>query len=405
MKPSFLKNEQELQSPRWARRPPRVLTSEDILSGNSRFETYSRSSDRRLYTRQRVLLSCLQLKDDNGGIVLDISEQGLAMQAVKSLEDDAYTQLSFQLSQSNYWVETQGRIAWISASKQTAGVEFIDLSYESLIFINNWISSTASPNAREEENAILDTVTPPKSALTFDEPANVTSIPEPAKTDLVVEELVQELITEDLAAMLPRVETKDAGGASGNVSGDNECRTPGENVSPTNGLDLTIHLQDERSHGLLTNYELSGVASKPQRHIGLLVGVALLLSVLISFGYSLRKAAHGQLDEKPTSSKKLVEAPSDPSTSSIIAPQKPEASSDVGFILQVAATKDEKSAILLADLLRQKGFPVYVFKPAAENVYRVLAGPYRDADSAAKIEKELRKQGFEAFRKKNTLAQ
>jgi hypothetical protein len=345
------------------------------------------------------------LKDDNGGIVLDISEQGLAMQAVKSLEDDTYTQLRFQLSQSNHWVETLARIAWISASKQTAGVEFIDLSYESLIFIKTWISSTASPNAREEENAILDSVIPPKSALTLDEPANVTSIPESATTDLVVEELVQELITEDLAAMLPRVEAKDAGGASGNASGDNECRTPGENVSPTNGLDLTLHLPDVRSDGLLANNELPGVESKPRRYVGLLVGVALLLSVLISLGYSLRKAANGQFDEKATSSEKLAEVPSNNSTNSIIAPRKPGASSNAGFILQVAAMKDEKSAILLADLLRQKGFPAYVFKPAAQIFYRVLAGPYSDADSAAKVEEELRKQGFEAIRKRNTLAQ
>src|SRR5476651_2532910 len=122
----------------------RVLTSEDILSGNIKFETYSRSSDRRLHMRQRVLLSCLELKDGNGGIVLDISEQGLAMQVVKSLGDNAYTQLRFQLSQSNDWVETPGRIAWMSASKQTAGVEFTDLSFESLIFIKSWICSITS---------------------------------------------------------------------------------------------------------------------------------------------------------------------------------------------------------------------------------------------------------------------
>ena len=156
---------------------------------------------------------------------------------------------------------------------------------------------------------------------------------------------------------------------------------------------------------MLTNNELPGVASKPRRYVGILIGIALLLSVLISLGYSLRKAANGQLDEKATSSEKLAEAPSNNSTSSLISPDKLGASSDAGFILQIAALKDEKSAILLADLLRQKGFPVYVFKPAAENFYRVLAGPYSDANSAAKVEEQLKKQGFEAIRKRNTLAQ
>lgn len=327
------------------------------------------------------------------------------MQTVKSLGDDAYTKLRFQLSQSNDWVETRGRIAWISASKQTAGVEFIDLSYKSLIFIKNWISSIASPNTSEEENTIFDRVAPPKSVLNFGEAADVTSIPEPAKTDIVVEDLVQELITEDLAAMLHPVETKDAGGASGSAIGENACRTPVENVTPTKGLELTLYPQGVRPDGPLTNKELRGVTSKPRRYIGLVVGVALLLSVLISLGYYLRKAANGQPEEKATSSEKLSESPSNSSTRSMIVPHKPGAPSDAGFILQVAAVKDEKSAILFADLLRQKGFPAYVFKPATAKLYRVLVGPYSDADSAVKVEDELRKQGFDAIRRKNTLAQ
>jgi hypothetical protein len=320
------------------------------------------------------------------------------MQTVKGLGDDAYTQLRFQLSQSNDWVETRGRIAWITASKLTAGVEFIDLSYESLIFIKNWISSIESPNSSQQENAIPRT----KPALTFDDVADVTSIPNTAKTDIVVEELVQELITEDLAAMLRPV-TKDGRGTSENASGENECRKPAENVNPTSELEFALYPR-LKSSGPFTNNDLQGVTSKPRRYIGLLVGVALLLSVLISLGYSLRRAANGQLDETATSSGKLLEAPSNSSTSSMIVPRKPPTPSDAGFILQVAAMKDEKSAILLAELLHQKGFPGYVFEPAA-NVYRVLVGPYSDAGSALKAEEELRKQGFEVFRKRNTPAQ
>jgi hypothetical protein len=327
------------------------------------------------------------------------------MQAVKSLEADAHTQLRFQLSQSDYWVETQARIAWISASRQTAGVEFINLSNESLIFIKHWIFSTTSPNAREEVNATPGSVTPPNSALTCGEPANVRSIPEPAKTNPDVEELVQELVTADLAAMLPRIKAKHAEAASGNAVGGNECRTPDDNVIPINGLDLTLHLQGVGSDVPLVNNELPRVESKPRKCVTLLVGVALLLSVLISFGYSLKKAANGQLDEKSPSSEKLADEPSKKSTNSIIASDKPIASLDAGFILQIVVMKDEKRAILLAELLRQKGFPAYVFKPAAETFYRVLAGPYSDAESATQVEEELRKQGFEAIRKRNTLGQ
>ena len=325
------------------------------------------------------------------------------MQTARNLGDEAYTQLRFQLSQSDYWVETQGRIAWTSASKQTAGVEFIGLSSDSLMFIKDWISSNACQHASEEENMLPGTVAPPKSAFILDETADVTSIPETAKTDAFVEEFIQALITDDLAAMLHPVAPKDAGGGPGNAIGENECRSAGENVI-TNGLELTLYPQSVRPEGPLTTKDQRGVTSKPSRYIGLLVGVALLLLVLISLGYYLRKAANGQPEEKALS-EKLSLAPFNSSTSSVIAPPKPRVPSDAGFILQVAAVDEEKRAIAFADLLRQRGFPSYVFKPAASKLYRVLVGPYADADSAVKVENELRKQGFDAIRRKTTLAQ
>ncbi len=86
------------------------------------------------------------------------------MQVAKSLGDDAYLQLRFQLSQSTDWVETRGRIAWISASKRTAGVEFIDLSYQSLVLIKSWIYSITSPIETEEE-PVPDNVVSPKAPV------------------------------------------------------------------------------------------------------------------------------------------------------------------------------------------------------------------------------------------------
>ena len=67
--------------------------------------------------------------------------------------------------------------------------------------------------------------------------------------------------------------------------------------------------------------------------------------------------------------------------------------------------KNEENGISLADVLRQKNFPVYVVKPAADSVYRVFVGPYTDAKSAAIGQAELRDQGFESIRKPNTPAE
>lgn len=206
--------------------------------------------------------------------------------------------------------------------------------------------------------------------------------------------------------MLPSVETNDGRGSSRkNAIDENECRALDENVSPTSKPGFTLYPRGIRSEGPQTNNELQGVPSQRRRYIGALVGFALLLSILITLDYYLRKVGSGGPDEKAKSSEKQSGPTSNSSMSSMVAPHKLGVPSDAGFILQVAVMKEEKDAISFADLLRQKGFPAYVFKPASAKLYRVLVGPYSDADSAVKVEEELRKEGFDAIRRKNTLAQ
>jgi len=58
--------------------------------------------------------------------------------------------------------------------------------------------------------------------------------------------------------------------------------------------------------------------------------------------------------------------------------------------------KQEENADALAEVLRQKNFPVFVFKRGPGPFYRVAIGVYGDADSAARIKAELEKQSFKA---------
>ncbi len=242
-----------------------------------------------------------------------------------------------------------------------------------------------------------------KPPLVCDQLPGVTLISEPAKTDLVVEQPVQELIAEDPAAIFRRVEAKVARGASGDASGEHEHGMAGESVTGHSGLELTLVPEGLRSGRPLKNNELPGVTSSPRPYI--LFGVALSLVVLIFLGYFLQKSSNDQPAGNGPSLGKLSDVPSGNSDSSMSVSRKSRASSDPGFILQVAAMKSEKSSVSLADLLRQKGFPAYVFQPAAEHFYRVLVGPFGDADSAVKVEEKLREQGFQAIRRKNTPAQ
>ena len=109
-------------------------------------------TDRRLHSRQSVLFAYLELSESNGGIVLNISEGGLAVQAVGTIVDTHVSQIRFQLPQSADWLESSGRIAWTSASKKTAGVEFLDLSSEARAQIRDWLSLASLE--RDPEKAI-----------------------------------------------------------------------------------------------------------------------------------------------------------------------------------------------------------------------------------------------------------
>jgi hypothetical protein len=73
------------------------------------------------------LFSCAELSENNGGIVLNVSQGVLALLAVAELIDDELPKMRFKFSRTHTWIETEGRIAWRSDSKRAAGVEFIDL--------------------------------------------------------------------------------------------------------------------------------------------------------------------------------------------------------------------------------------------------------------------------------------
>jgi hypothetical protein len=101
-----------------------------------------RIADRRLHVRRRVIsLAYVELSENNGGIILNISEGGLVVTAAAPLGEDRMPRMRFQLPGSNDWIEASGEIAWISQSKREAGIRFVDLTAENRNRIREWFSS------------------------------------------------------------------------------------------------------------------------------------------------------------------------------------------------------------------------------------------------------------------------
>ncbi len=98
-------------------------------------------ADRRLCARKPVpSIVYVGMGENNGGIFLDISENGLAVASAAPLDADGLVLLRFQVPGDNHRLEVNGEIAWISESKKRAGIHFVDLSVDAHNRIKRWIA-------------------------------------------------------------------------------------------------------------------------------------------------------------------------------------------------------------------------------------------------------------------------
>jgi TonB family protein len=108
---------------------------------SANFDRNARAEDRRVHFRQPVRsLAYVELGDGNGGIALNISEGGMAVQAVMSLGGDDLPALRVQLSHSKKQIELKGRVAWTADLRKLAGVQFVDVSDDTRRQLREWIS-------------------------------------------------------------------------------------------------------------------------------------------------------------------------------------------------------------------------------------------------------------------------
>jgi len=72
-----------------------------------------------------------------------------------------------------------------------------------------------------------------------------------------------------------------------------------------------------------------------------------------------------------------------------------------GITLQVVALRTQQDAEHLVEILKEKGYPVFLVTPefarADDNLYRVQVGPFRTRDDADKVRAKLVQEGFKPF--------
>ena len=97
-------------------------------------------SDRRARVRRNPSeVTCLELGEGNGGIVLNVSETGIAIAVAQTILEDHIPRLSFRLPQLDRTFLAEGEIVWRSESQKSAGLRFVNLEERDRVQIRNWI--------------------------------------------------------------------------------------------------------------------------------------------------------------------------------------------------------------------------------------------------------------------------
>jgi outer membrane biosynthesis protein TonB/c-di-GMP-binding flagellar brake protein YcgR len=93
----------------------------------------------------------IEIGDSNGGIILDISEGGMAVASAQALVGNQTLRFRFQLPRSLETIETSGEINWIGETKKRAGVRFVDLPLAAREQIHKWIDEQTSGHSNGDQ--------------------------------------------------------------------------------------------------------------------------------------------------------------------------------------------------------------------------------------------------------------
>ena len=111
------------------------------MSDHNGYEGLGGKLDRRRHSRRLTALSYIRLGTTNGGIVLNVSEGGLAFTAAEPLASEIIPRFLFQLGDDPAWIEASGRIAWLNDAKKGAGIIFTEIADEDRDRIQRWTLS------------------------------------------------------------------------------------------------------------------------------------------------------------------------------------------------------------------------------------------------------------------------
>ena len=105
------------------------------------------ASERRASPRRSVLdrrLVTVSLDNKDAGLMVDISEAGMAVQALARIKPGAATSLQFELPDTPGRIQASGTVAWVDETSGRAGIRFHNLPEASAACLKQWMDRRTS---------------------------------------------------------------------------------------------------------------------------------------------------------------------------------------------------------------------------------------------------------------------
>src|SRR5258708_16513238 len=131
----------------------------------------ARPHGNRAHMRRKLSpMAYVELGQENGGILLNLSEGGFAVQSALTLSSREFSELRFQVPACQGWLTARGRVAWLSDSKKEAGIQSTEVPGEARRAIHKWVAAEGDPKEARERIPAAFKGSPGSSEQIFDTP-------------------------------------------------------------------------------------------------------------------------------------------------------------------------------------------------------------------------------------------
>jgi len=177
-------------------------------------------------TRTRTVLSppiYVNLDNVTGGLIFNMTEEGLALTAARTLGGEGPLGLRICLPDSEGWIEATGQMVWRSEAGKTVGIKVIGLPEDARQRIKKWLAEeTRGGQLQSEDEKLSDPVQHPSDSVLAEEPTASLQALQDSNT-LSERRMVEAIFSEDSSASpeLPPKVLADAAHQLTQVAADN----------------------------------------------------------------------------------------------------------------------------------------------------------------------------------------